>query len=249
MITDCYDINSKPIVSFEAFYGPKKELVEVCLVTFSKEIYKHLLSQYKCEQIAEVCFCNGNIPVWKFETGGKAIAFYLSPVGSSTAGGMTAEVNHLTGAHKFVMFGSCGSLDNDVTKGKFIIPTQAYRGEGMSYYFAPPQDYITVKNADFIAGIFTEQGIPFVKGRIWTTDCMLRETVDLVNKRKSEGCIAVEMEVAGVQAVCDFYGFELYDFLAAGDVLSEDEYQVEGLSDANHSLDKVKIALQIALKI
>ena len=249
MITDCYDINSKPIVSFEAFYGPKKELVEVCLITFSKEIYAHLLSQYKCEQIAEVCFCNGNIPVWKFETGGKAIAFYLSPVGSSTAGGMTAEVNHLTGANKFVMFGSCGSLDNDVTKGKFIIPTQAYRGEGMSYYFAPPQDYITVKNADFIAGIFTEQGIPFVKGRIWTTDCMLRETVDLVNKRKSEGCIAVEMEVAGVQAVCDFYGFELYDFLAAGDVLSEDEYQVEGLSDANHSLDKVKIALQIAMMI
>ena len=74
----------------------------------------------------------------------------------------------------------------------------------------------------------------------------MRETVNLVNKRKSEGCIAVEMEVAGVQAVCDFYGYELYDFLSAGDVLAEDNYQVEGLSDANHNLDKLKIALQIA---
>ena len=54
------------------------------------------------------------------------------------------------------------------------------------------------------------------------------------------------MEVAGVQAVCDFYGYELYDFLSAGDVVAEGDYQVEGLSDANHSLDKVKIALQIA---
>ena len=53
------------------------------------------------------------------------------------------------------------------------------------------------------------------------------------------------MEVAGVQAVCDFYGFELYDFLSAGDVLAEGDYQVEGLSDANHNLDKLQIALQI----
>ena len=50
---------------------------------------------------------------------------------------------------------------------------------------------------------------------------MLRETVNLVRKRKEEGCIAVEMELAGVQAISDFYGFELYDFLVAGDVLIE----------------------------
>ena len=31
---------------------------------------------------------------------------------------------------------------------------------------------------------------------------MLRETKGLVARRKDEGCIAVEMELAGVQAVC-----------------------------------------------
>lgn len=46
------------------------------------------------------------------------------------------------------MFGSCGSLQKEVTDGKFIIPTQAYRGDGLSYYFAKPQDYIEIKNAD-----------------------------------------------------------------------------------------------------
>ena len=78
---------------------------------------------------------------------------------------------------------------------------------------------------------------------------MLRETVNLVNRRKSEGCIAVEMELAGVQAVCDFYGYELYDFLAAGDVLVEGDYTVGELSDANHNLDKLQIALQILERI
>ena len=42
------------------------------------------------------------------------------------------------------------------------------------------------------------------------------------------------MELAGVQAICDFYGFELYDFLVAGDVLIEGNYETDGLSAANH---------------
>ena len=75
---------------------------------------------------------------------------------------------------------------------------------------------------------------------------MLRETVNLVNKRKEEGCIAVEMELAGVQAICDFYRFELYDFLVAGDVLIEGNYETDGLSADNHDLDKLFLALQIA---
>ena len=31
----------------------------------------------------------------------------------------------ITGASKFVMFGSCGSLDREATKGKFIVPTES----------------------------------------------------------------------------------------------------------------------------
>ena len=75
---------------------------------------------------------------------------------------------------------------------------------------------------------------------------MLRETKGLVAKRKGEGCIAVEMELAGVQAICDFYGLELYDFLEAGDVLRDSGYEFEGLYDANHNVGKALIALEAA---
>ena len=94
-----------------------------------------------------------------------------------------------------------------------------------------------------------ELNIPFTEGRVWTTDAFLRETVGLYQKRKAEGCIAVEMEVAGVQAVCDFYGFELYDFLATGDVLSEESYDAEGLIDANNNINKFHLALEIARRL
>lgn len=155
----------------------------------------------------------------------------------------------LIGASKFVMFGSCGSLNREATRGKFIVPTESYRGEGCSYYFAAPSDYITVENARKLSDIFTELGVPHVTGRVWTTDAMIRETAGLVAQRRSEGCLAVEMELAGVQAVCSFYGLSLYNFLEAGDVLEESGYDVANLRGANHDLGKLYIALETALRI
>ncbi len=147
------------------------------------------------------------------------------------------------------MFGSCGSLDPEQTSGRFIIPTQSYRGDGASYYYAPASDYIDIKGCDKLEGIFEELNAPYVKGRVWTTDSMLRETKGLVAKRREEGCIAVEMELAGVQALCDFYGLTLYDFLEAGDVLADSGYEVSGLAVANHDLGKLHIALEIAVRV
>lgn len=249
MITDCYDIDTDPIISLKDFYGDPKYIVDVCLITFSREIHEHILSSYDCEEIAVLKNCNYNTPIYRFNYKGKNIAFYLTAIGSAMAGTQCYEASWITGAKKFVMFGSCGSLDREKTRGKFIIPTESYRGEGCSYYFAKPADYISIKNSQKVSRIFDDLGAPYVMGRVWTTDSMVRETKGLVAKRKAEGCIAVEMEVAGVQAVCDFYNLELYDFLEAGDVLESSGYEVEGLHKANHDFAKLYLALEIAIRI
>lgn len=57
------------------------------------------------------------------------------------------------------------------------------------------------------------------------------------------------MELAGVQAVCDYYGWNLYDFLATGDVLDKAVYDISGLANANHNMDKLYIAIEIAKRI
>lgn len=95
------------------------------------------------------------------------------------------EANWLTGAEKFIMFGSAGSLNKEKTQGKFVVPTEAYRDEGMSYHYAPPSDYIEIQNHEKIAAIFEELHFPYVKGRVWTTDAFLRETA-------GAGCYATE---------------------------------------------------------
>lgn len=249
MITDCFDIETEPIIDVSDFYGEQKHLVDVCLILYSWEIQEHLLNTFPCEKIGELGVCNGKIPIYKIRYKGKDVAFYLTGIGSAVAATLCYEASWAIGAKKFIMFGSCGSLDREQTHGKYIVPTESYRGEGCSYYYAEPADYIEIKNAYKLATIFEEMGVPHVLGRNWTTDAMLRETVGLVAKRKEEGCICVEMELAGVQAVCDFYGLELYDFLEAGDVLEASGYEVEGLHNANHDFGKLYIGLEVALRV
>ena len=249
MITDCYDISTEPMMTLKEFYGEPKHLVDICLIIFSVDIHNHLLTTYDCEKIGALRSCNGDVPIYMLNYKGTNIAFYLTGIGSALASAMCYDTSWVTGATKFIMFGSCGSLDREKTEGKFIVPTESYRGEGCSYYYAPPADYITIRNSAKLSDIFEKLGVPHVCGRVWTTDTMLRETAGLVSKRRAEGCIAVEMEVAGVQAVCDFYGLELYDFLEAGDVLETSGYEVEGLDAANHNLGKLHIALETALHL
>ncbi len=249
MITDSYDIASAPIVDLACFYGEQKHLIDTCLILFSCELHRHLLDTFDCKVIGELKCCREMIPIYELNYKNTRIAFYLSMIGSSLAACNCVEAWWLTGAHNFVMFGSCGSLDRGKTAGKFILPTEAYRGEGCSYYFAPASDYITVKNSNIVADLFERMKLPYVQGRVWTTDSMLRETVNLVQKMQEEGCIAVEMEVAGVQSVCDFYGLQLYDFLEAGDVLDTQVYEYEGLDAANHNLGKLYIGLNIAVQL
>lgn len=246
---DFYDIETEPIISLKNFYGEKKHYVDKCLIVFSKKIHEYLLENYECEKLGELGACNGNITLYGMEYKKEKIAFYLTGIGSAVASSMCFEAHWQTGATKFIMFGSCGSLDGEKTKGKYIVPTESYRGEGSSHYYAPSADYIKMKNADVVADFLEKKKAPYIKGRIWTTDSMLRETKGLVSKRKEEGCIAVEMELAGVQAVCDFYGLELYDFLESGDVLSESGYEIEGLKTANHGIGKLLLALEMTKAI
>lgn len=201
------------------------------------------------EEAGVIRCCNGITRVYIFEIAGMKIAGYLSHIGSALAGSDVIDVNWLTGANKFIMFGSAGSLDRDVTSGKFVIPTASYREEGMSYNYAAPEDYIEIKNSKIVKTIFDELNLPSVTGKVWTTDAMYKETKAKLEARKNEGCLAVEMELAGVQAVCDFYGWELYDFLVTGDVLDQAVYDISELANANHNMNKLYIAIEIAKRI
>lgn len=249
MITEAFDNKSEPIITPEAFFGKRGEICDIAIGTFSREIYSVVLDSFLHTDVGMIKAANRIRPIHLLTVDDMKVIFYLSEIGSTLAGNDIIEISWMTGADKFILFGSAGSLDKEKTSNKYVIPYEAYRDEGMSYHYAPPSDYIKIKNADFLERLFAKLGLPAVKGRIWTTDAMFRETKALTEKRRNEGCIAVEMELAGAQAVCDFHNIELYDFLVTGDVLSEAEYSYDKLYEANHDMDKFFIAVEIVKAI
>ena len=249
MMNDFYDPDTKPLFTPEDFYGPQGNCAEICIVIFSREIYAYMLNQFDCVKCGEMTGCNMNTPIYMFEHKGRQLAFYLSSIGSALASHNVIEANWLTGAETFIMFGSAGALDSKRTAGRYVIPSKAYRGEGMSFYYAVPSDYIMIKGAEKVAECFEEAGIPYITGPVWTTDAFYRETERLVTDRKNEGCLAVDMELAGVEAVCDHYGWHLYNFLETGDVVEVDGYDISTLKEANHNIRKLEAAFAIVDKL
>ena len=252
MITDTFDMTTEAIISPDKFYGTHKALCDICIITFSNQIVAEIINQFECEKIAEIKSANGSIPCYKLNYKGKDIAFYMTMIGSACAGACIEETHCLIGATKYIMFGACGCLNKDVTAGKIIVPTDAYRDEGFSYHYAKASDYIRIKNTDSVATFFEEAGIPYVTGKTWTTDAIYRETRGNMEKRKAEGCIAVEMESAGVQAVCDFRNLGLYNFLISGDLLDASEWDRRILGDVGERTHQIKsfyMALELALII
>lgn len=246
MITDSFDPSGETLFTPEAFFGEQKHFGRLAVVTYSDEILENALQQFPHEIIGHFGSVNGMRPIYLLDIGDRKVICYLSSIGSAMAGTQLIEINWLTGAEQFIVFGLAGSLHKETTENRYVIPTEAFRDEGLSYHYAPAADYIAVRQSNRMAECFEKLGLPYVQGRIWTTDAFYRETRSRVAQRKAEGCIAVEMEIAGMQAVSDFHGFELYPFLVTGDILDQPQYSYEGLSEANHAMGKFHTALALA---
>ena len=252
MITDAFDRETEEILSPEKVYGTHKALCDTCIVTFFEQNIEELRNRFACVKAAEIECVGGSIPCYLLNYKGKEIAFYRTMVGSAGAGACLEEAHCLLGATRFILFGSCGCLRRDIAAGKVIVPTEARRDEGLSYHYAEASDYIKLKNAGFVAEFFREAGIPYAEGKTWTTDAVYRETRGNVEKRIAEGCIAVEMESAGIQAVCDYRNLEFYNFLFSGDLLDAPEWdrRILGAEGERPSQSKgLSMALEMALAI
>ena len=61
-----------------------------------------------------------------------------------------------------------------------------------------------------------------------------------MSKRKAEGCLTVEMECAGLQAVCSFRELQYYAFLFGGDLLDAAEWDVRILGNHREKIARSK---------
>lgn len=205
---------------------------EVCITTFSEGIIKDFTKNNAAKIIANLYSANGAIPVYEIEYGNKKMGLFLSRVGAPACVAGLEEVIAL-GAKKIVQFGCCGILDQSRVGDKIIIPSSAVRDEGTSYHYISSSEEISADHAliDLTVQCLERHQIPYVVGKVWTTDAIYRETQAVITERKKQGCIAVEMECSASLAVAAFRGIPIIQFFYGADSLDAEQWEIRDLTD------------------
>ena len=244
---DTFDPNSEEIL--KPPIHPVDGFPETVILTFEEESLQAL--QSICEAKTAATLSGGrDIPVYKFRWNSRELGALQAIIGGAATAALVEEVLAL-GAKKVLLYGSCGVLDASLAAGHFIIPTAAYRDEGTSYHYLPAGDYVDIPTAQRLGEIFDELNLPYVKGRVWTTDALYRETRNNMEKRKAEGCIAVEMECASAMAVGQFRSVPVYQFLYAEDSLDGDAWDARTWHcvPASDYEKYLRVALEVASRL
>lgn len=252
MIQNTFDPETKPLLTPEALHGRRDKAGDVCIITFSYAAVQWALANLSCERVAEIGDPGYRYTIYLTEWKGKKICFYMTMISAAAAASCLEEARCLTGCESYIMFGSSGTLNRKLTDGKLMVPTAAFRDEGLSYHYAPASDYIEMNNWKAVAAFLENRNVPYVTGRTWTTDGLYRETAGNAEKRRQEGCISVEMEASAIQAVCDHHGLSLYNFLFASDCLEAEEWKNELIGTSGEGDMQVKcfqLALELAAEI
>ena len=201
---------------------PVEGFPKTVLVTFQRKVVEALQKRLPVETVSTINACV-EVPIYRFSYQGQTLGLYLTTIGGPATVGILEEV-WVKGAEKVLLFGTCGGLDADLPAGHLIVPTAAYRDEGTSFHYLPPSDYVEIPTADRLAAIFDELELPYVRSKTWTTDAIYRETPALVEARRDEGCLTVEMEAAAFFAVSQYHGIPLAQLLYAGDDVSGESW-------------------------
>lgn len=112
------------------------------------------------------------------------------------------------GSKCLILLGNCGVLDRTIEVAELSFQPKQSVMKGQAIIMRRPSDTIDVnkKYKHLFKEVLDQFGYPYVEGTTWTTDACYRETREKVQRRKAQGAICVEMECAGMQALCDFRG-------------------------------------------
>lgn len=117
--------------------------------------------------------------------------------------------------------GSCGALDETIKIGDIVLATGVVRGDGVTPYYVE-KDFKTITDSgatEALESVAKASGVEVRKGSIWTTDALLRETRDLVEKVRKEGAIAVDMVSSAMLTIAQVNNVKAASISAVSDNL------------------------------
>lgn len=228
------DDSSPPILEFdsslEAVLEPRRvihpeDVPEHAVACFFQDVLTRLAQEHEARVIKHLRSEIGKHPVYEMLVDGRRLVVFHPGVGAPLAAAFLEEMIAF-GCTKFIACGGAGVLNREIAVGHVIVPSSAIRDEGTSYHYMPPGREVAAspEAVSAIEAVLRAHHVDYLIGKSWTTDAIYRETPAKVQRRKAEGCLAVEMEAAAFFAVARFRGVQCGQLLYGGDDVSSDEW-------------------------
>ncbi|MBR4768694.1 MAG: nucleoside phosphorylase [Lachnospiraceae bacterium] len=193
------------------------------VITFFPEVIESLM---KAGEIGEAVRIPGENPltIYRF-TEKPDVLLTLGQVGCPACAG-NLDLFNAMGIKKAMFCGGGGVLDKNIDVGQVLVVDGAIRDEGFSYQYIPASRVICSDPVvtEKIISYLEKREVAYIRGLVWTTDAIFRETPDRIELRKKEGAKIVEMEQAGCLAVARFRRFSYGALIYGGDDLSGEDW-------------------------
>ena len=118
-----------------------------------------------------------------------------------------------------IRIGTCGAMDENIKVGDLVVVDKIIRGDGVTPYYVD-KDFKTVANkeiSDILEKVAKDLGANVYRGTVWTTDALLRETRELVEAKRKEGAMAVDMVSSTLLTIAQTYNIKAGSILAVSD--------------------------------
>lgn len=124
LLTD-FDASRQAVINPDMLFSPVPDLPETVVSCFSHVTFERMLNMAADVRVlAELGDANAKYPVYRGLWQGTPLTFALAMVGAPSCVAMLEEL-HALGAKRFVVFGNCGVLNQQIRDCGIIIPTAA----------------------------------------------------------------------------------------------------------------------------
>jgi len=167
------------------------------------------------------CFDQGFFKLFRVKEHASGAASLAGPFLGAPQATMVMEKIIALGAKRICLFGWCGSLQPDLKVGDIVIPFHAIAEEGTSRHY-PIGDRKPCTDQELnriLERTLEQEGLPFRKGMVWTTDAPYRETASKVKTYREKKVLAVEMEMSALMTLAIYRSVKLSGLLVFSDEL------------------------------
>lgn len=218
---------------------PERSVPDVCVLDPDGDIVRRLVATD--EAVEDETWPGYHTDLHRFTQNGEEFGIVGCAVGASFAV-LLAEQLFAAGCEFLVSVTSSGQITPKDDPPYFVLIERALRDEGTSHHYRSASRYATLDDdlSVSVEAACETVSRPVYTGATWTTDAPFRETAAAIERARSDGILAVEMEAAALYTFAEVRDESVVCFAHVTNQLGQTENDFEK-GEADGSRDALEV--------